>query len=44
MLILEHGYQQQEEVGNIFKTNNFSDILNLKDFQELPRTTLATLE
>jgi len=44
LLIMEHGYQQQEEVENIFKRNHFSDILNLKDFQELPRITLGTLE
>ena len=44
MLILEHGYQQQEEVENILKMNHFSDISNLKDFQGLPRITLATLE
>ena len=43
MLILEHGYQQQKEVKNIFKDNRFSDILNLKDFQGHPRITLATL-
>tara|TARA_B100000963_G_scaffold317071_1_gene297261 strand:- start:546 stop:1355 length:810 start_codon:yes stop_codon:yes gene_type:complete len=42
LLILEHGYQQQEEVENIFKKNNFSNISNLKDFQELPRITLGT--
>ena len=44
MIILEHGYQQQEEVENILKMNHFSDISNLKDFQGLPRITLATLE
>ena len=44
MLILEHGYQQQEEVKNILKGNHFSDITNLKDFQALPRITLGTLE
>jgi len=44
MLILEHGYQQQEEVEHIFKKNHFSDISNLKDFQGLPRITLGTLE
>jgi len=44
ILMLEHGYQQQEEVKNIFKKNHFSDILNLKDFQKLPRITLGTLE
>ena len=44
MLMLEHGFQQQEEVENILKMNHFSDISNLKDFQGLPRITLATLE
>ena len=44
MLILEHGYQQQEEVENILKKNHFVEIANLKDFQELPRITLGTLE
>ena len=44
MLILEHGYQQQEEVENILKMNHFLEIANLKDFQELPRITLGTLE
>ena len=42
--MLEHGYQQQEEVENIFKRNHFLDITNLRDFQELPRITLGTLE
>ena len=44
MLMLENGYQQQEEVEKIFKRNCFSDIVNLRDFQELPRITLGTLE
>jgi len=44
MLMLEHGYQQQEKVENIFKRNHFSDIVNLRDFQNLPRITLGTLE
>ena len=44
MLMLEHGFQQQEEVENIFKRNHFLDIVNLKDFQELPRITLGTIE
>tara|TARA_A100001011_G_scaffold57138_1_gene56167 strand:- start:1628 stop:2410 length:783 start_codon:yes stop_codon:yes gene_type:complete len=44
MLILEHGYEQENEVGNILKENNFLDIKNFKDFQNLPRITLATLE
>ena len=43
MLILEHGYQQQKEVKNIFKDNRFSDIVNLKDFQGHPRITLGIL-
>jgi len=44
MLILEHGYQQQEEVENILKKHHFVEIANIKDFQELPRITLGTLE
>ncbi len=44
MLILEHGCEQENEVGNILKENNFLDIKNFKDFQNLPRITLATLE
>ena len=44
MLMLEHGCQQQEEVENIFKRNHFLDIVNLRDFQELPRITLGTIE
>ena len=44
MLMLEHGFQQQKEVENIFKRNHFLDIANLRDFQELPRITLGTLE
>ena len=44
LLILEHGYQQQEEVENILKKNHFLEIANLKDFQGLPRITLGTLE
>ena len=44
MLILEHGYEQEKEVGNILKENNFLDIKNFKDFQNLPRITLAALE
>jgi len=44
MLMLEHGYQQQEEVENILKKNHFAEIANLKDYQDLPRITLGTLK
>ena len=44
MLMIEHGYDQQDDVGNIFKKNNFSKIEYLKDFQSLPRITIGTLE
>ncbi len=43
-LIVEHGYQQQDDVEVIFKTNKFSKIINLKDLQLLPRITIGTLE
>ena len=44
MLMIEHGYDQQDDVGNIFKKNNFSKIESLKDLQSLPRITIGTLE
>ena len=44
MLMLEHGYQQQEEVENILKKIHFVEIANLKDYQDLPRITLGTLQ
>ena len=31
-----------KEVENIFKRNHFLDIVNLRDFQDLPRITLGT--
>ena len=43
-LIIEHGYQQQNDVEVIFKRNKFSKIINLKDLQLLPRITIGTLE
>jgi release factor glutamine methyltransferase len=44
ILILEHGYNQQREVENIFKSSHFSNISTLKDFQSLPRITLGILK
>ena len=44
ILILEHGYNQQNEVEDIFKSNHFSNISSLKDFQSLPRITLGILK
>ena len=41
--MIEHGYDQQDDVGGIFKKYNFSKIENLKDLQSLPRITLGTL-
>jgi len=43
MLMIEHGYDQQDDVGSIFKKYNFSKIENLKDLQLLPRITVGTL-
>ena len=43
ILIIEHGYDQQDDVESIFKKNNFSKIVNLKDLQSLPRITIGTL-
>ena len=33
-----------EKVENFFKRNHFSNIVNLRDFQNLPRITLGTFE
>lgn len=44
VLIIEHGYQQQDEVEKTFKKNKFTKIINLKDFQLLPRITIGILE
>ena len=44
ILIIEHGYQQQDEVEETFKKNKFTKIINLKDFQLLPRITIGILE
>ena len=44
ILIIEHGYQQQDEVEKTFKKNKFTKIINLKDFQLLPRITIGILE
>ena len=41
--MIEHGYDQQDDVGSIFKKYNFSKIENLKDLQSLPRITLGTI-
>ena len=43
LLMIEHGYDQQDDVGSIFKKYNFSKIENLKDLQSLPRITLGTI-
>ncbi len=44
ILIIEHGYNQQNQVESIFKENNFSNIQNLKDLSSVPRVTIGTLK
>ena len=44
MLMIEHGYNQEDEVKNLLKDNYFSDIYNIKDYQELPRVTFGILD
>ena len=44
MLMLEHGFQQQEEVENILKNSDGVEIDNLKEYHELPIITLSTLK
>ena len=43
ILILEHGYNQSEEVNNILEENGFTNIKLLKDFQNLPRVSVGVL-
>ena len=43
ILILEHGYNQSEEVNNILEENGFTNIKLLKDFQNLPRVSIGVL-
>lgn len=42
-LIVEHGYQQQEWVKEIFNAAGFVDIRGYKDIQDLPRCTSGVL-
>ena len=43
ILMIEHGYDQKDDVRDIFKKNKFSKITNLKDMQSLPRITIGNL-
>lgn len=40
-LLLEHGYDQQEQVANLMQTHGFSDIACKLDLNRLPRVSLA---
>jgi len=40
-LIIEHGYNQADEVASIFHANDFVDVTLFKDINDLPRCTLA---
>ncbi len=40
-LIIEHGYNQADEVASIFHANDFVDVALFKDINDLPRCTLA---
>ena len=44
MLIIEHGYNQEDQVKDLLKDNYFSDIINIKDYQGLPRITYGILD
>ena len=44
VLIIEHGYNQEDQVKNLFKNNYFLDIFNIKDYQGLPRITYGILD
>ena len=40
-LLLEHGFDQQEEVANLMKANHFTDVNCKLDLNRLPRVSLA---
>ncbi len=42
-LLLEHGFDQQEEVANLMKARDFFDISCKLDFNRLPRVSLARI-
>ena len=44
VLIIEHGYNQEVQVKDLLKDNYFSDIINIKDYQGLPRITYGILD
>ena len=44
VLIIEHGYNQEDQVKDLLKDNYFSDIINIKDYQGLPRITYGILD
>lgn len=41
-IVLEHGYDQQSAVQRLLQASGFSRISTLRDFNDLPRVTLAT--
>lgn len=42
-VLLEHGYDQQQPVTDIFVQQGFRDVATINDFNDLPRVTLAKL-
>ena len=43
MIIFEHGFNQSNDVKNIFEENGFTNVKLIKDFQNHPRATLGTI-
>ena len=43
-LILEHGYDQQQVIADLLETQGYTDILELKDLNKLPRVIAARKE
>ncbi|MFI3256145.1 MAG: peptide chain release factor N(5)-glutamine methyltransferase [Psittacicella sp.] len=42
-LMIEHGYNQKEEIALEFYKNNFTEITNILDYNGLPRVTIGKL-
>ena len=43
MIIFEHGFNQSNDVKNIFEENGFTNVKLIKDFQNHPRATLGMI-
>ena len=43
LLAIEHGYDQGEQVRDVFLSNGFGDVITVKDYGDNERVTLGVL-